>query len=51
MKHLEDLVERLDRWGVHPEITATHRLPLEKADEAYRVAAEGQSGKVVICFD
>ena len=51
LKHLEDLVERLDRWGVHPEITATHRLPLEKAGEAYRVADQGQSGKVVICFD
>jgi 2-desacetyl-2-hydroxyethyl bacteriochlorophyllide A dehydrogenase len=51
LKHLEELVERLDRWGLHPEITCTHRLPLEKAAEAYRLADEGQVGKVAICFD
>ena len=51
LKHLQDLVERLDRWGLHPEVTATHRLPLEKAAEAYDLADKGQTGKVVICFD
>ena len=51
LKHMEELVERLDRWGLHPEITATHRLPLEKAALAYDLADKGQVGKVVICFD
>ena len=51
LKHLEELVERLDRWQIHPEITCTHRLPLEKAAEAYKLAAGGQTGKVCIVFD
>lgn len=29
----------------------THRLPLDRADEAYKVAADGQSGKVCIVLD
>jgi len=49
--HLEELLERLARWDLHPEVTATHRLPLEEAAEAYRLADEGEVGKVVICFD
>ena len=51
LKHLEDLLERLDRWGMHPEDTVTDRFGLDDAAEAYRVADEGQSGKVVIVFD
>ena len=48
--HMADLVERLVRWRLHPEVTVTHRFPLERAAEAYRVADEGRSGKVVITF-
>jgi threonine dehydrogenase-like Zn-dependent dehydrogenase len=51
LKHLEDLVERLDRWASRPDRTVTHRFPLEEAAEAYAVADRGESGKVVICFD
>jgi len=51
LKHMEELLERLDRWGLHPEITATHRLPIEQAALAYDLADKGQVGKVVICFD
>jgi threonine dehydrogenase-like Zn-dependent dehydrogenase len=51
LKHMEDLVERLARWGLHPEQTVTHRVPLSDAAEAYRIADEGQSGKVCIVFD
>ncbi len=29
LKHLEDLVENLDRWQVHPELTCTHRFTLK----------------------
>ena len=49
--HMEELVERLDRWGLHPETTCTDRLPLSQAPEAYRRAADGQTGKVCIVFD
>jgi len=51
LKHMEDLVERLVRWGLHPERTVTHRFPLCDAAEAYRLADEGESGKVCIVFD
>ena len=51
LKHLEELVERIDRWGIHPDCTSAHRLPLSLADEAYKLAAGGQTGKVCIVFD
>jgi threonine dehydrogenase-like Zn-dependent dehydrogenase len=47
----EDLVERMPRWKMHPDVTCTHRFPLEKASEAYRTMDEGKSGKVAIVFD
>ncbi len=51
LKHLEELVERLERWNLHPDVTCTHRLPLEQASEAYQLAAGGQTGKVCIVFE
>jgi threonine dehydrogenase-like Zn-dependent dehydrogenase len=48
---MEDLVEHLDRWGVHPEITCTERLRLDDAAKAYDLADKGQTGKVCIVFD
>jgi threonine dehydrogenase-like Zn-dependent dehydrogenase len=51
LKHLSDLLERLDRWGLHPEKLCTHRLPLSEAPRAYKLADQGQSGKVCIVFD
>jgi threonine dehydrogenase-like Zn-dependent dehydrogenase len=48
---MEDLVERLVRWNIHPEALVTHRFPLEKADEAYRLMSNGGCGKVAVCFD
>jgi threonine dehydrogenase-like Zn-dependent dehydrogenase len=50
LKHLEELVERCDRWGIHPDRTCTHRLPLAEAAEAYQLAAGGQTGKVCVVF-
>jgi threonine dehydrogenase-like Zn-dependent dehydrogenase len=51
LKRLEELVERLDRWGVHPEATVTHQLPLREASRAYELADKGQAGKVCIVFE
>ncbi|MDD2233188.1 MAG: zinc-binding dehydrogenase [Sphaerochaetaceae bacterium] len=48
---MEDLVERLVRWNIHPEDLITNRFPLEKADEAYSLMASGHCGKVAVCFD
>ena len=51
LRHMQDVLERLVRWGVHPHDTVTHRFPLDEADQAYRVADAGESGKVCIVFD
>jgi threonine dehydrogenase-like Zn-dependent dehydrogenase len=49
--HMEDLVEKLVAWKLHPEQIVSHSFTLDQAPEAYRVADEGQSGKVVIVFN
>lgn len=51
LAHMAELAERLARWGLHPETTVTHRFALSEADRAYRIADEGNAGKVVITFD
>jgi threonine dehydrogenase-like Zn-dependent dehydrogenase len=48
---MEDLVERLVRWGVHPDALITHRFPLEQAPQAYELMASGKCGKVAVCFE
>jgi len=48
---MEELVERLVRWGIHPEDLVTHRFSLEQAGEAYSLMAGGQCGKVAVVFD
>jgi threonine dehydrogenase-like Zn-dependent dehydrogenase len=48
---MENLVEELVRWDMHPDMLVTHRFPLEKASEAYALMDEGNCGKVAICFD
>ena len=47
---MEELVERLVRWGIHPEELITHEFPLERAAEAYSLMAGGQCGKVAVTF-
>ena len=49
--HMSELVERLSRWNLHPDRTVTHTFKLEEAAQAYKLAADGQSGKVAIVFD
>jgi threonine dehydrogenase-like Zn-dependent dehydrogenase len=48
---MEELVERIARWGLHPEDLVTHRFPLEEADKAYKLMAGGKCGKVAVCFN
>ena len=48
---MEDLVERIVRWKIHPEELVTDRFVLEKADEAYALMATGKCGKVAVVFD
>lgn len=48
---MEELVERLVRWGIHPEELVTHRFTLDQAADAYALMAEGKCGKVVVVFD
>lgn len=48
---MEELVERLVRWGIHPEDLVTHRFTIDKVDEAYELMNEGKCGKVAVVFD
>jgi threonine dehydrogenase-like Zn-dependent dehydrogenase len=48
---MEELVERLVRWGLHPAQLITHRFAVDRADEAYALMASGKCGKVAVCFD
>lgn len=48
---MEELVERLVRWNIHPAGLITHRFKLEDAPKAYALAAEAKCGKVAVCFD
>jgi threonine dehydrogenase-like Zn-dependent dehydrogenase len=47
---MEELVERLVRWNLHPADIITHRFSLDRADEAYALMASGKCGKVAVCF-
>ena len=46
---MEELVERLVRWNLHPEDIITHRFSLDDAAEAYALMASGHCGKVAVC--
>jgi len=48
---MEELVERLVRWNIHPEDLITHRFPLDKVADAYALMAGGKCGKVAVVFD
>jgi threonine dehydrogenase-like Zn-dependent dehydrogenase len=48
---MEELVERIVRWGIHPEDLVTHRFTLEQVDEAFALMADGKCGKVAVVFD
>lgn len=48
---MEELVERIARWGIHPADLITHRYGLDEVGEAYATMASGQCGKVAVVFD
>lgn len=48
---MEELVERLVRWNLHPADIITHRFGLECAADAYALMASGKCGKVAVCAD
>jgi len=47
---MEELVEKLVRWNIHPEDLITDEFPIEHAGEAYKLMAGGQCGKVAVVF-
>jgi len=48
---MEELVERLVRWNLHPADLITHRFSLQDAGKAYDLMSSGRCGKVAVCFD
>jgi threonine dehydrogenase-like Zn-dependent dehydrogenase len=48
---MEELVERLVRWNIHPDKLITHRFKLDEVEKAYELMESGKCGKVAICFD
>jgi threonine dehydrogenase-like Zn-dependent dehydrogenase len=48
---MEELVERLVAWNLHPADLVTHRFALDKVADAYSLMAGGKCGKVAVCFD
>ncbi|HEX7511609.1 MAG TPA: zinc-binding dehydrogenase [Chitinivibrionales bacterium] len=48
---MEEIVERLVRWNIHPEDLVTHRFTLDKVSDAYTLMNEGKCGKVAVVFD
>jgi threonine dehydrogenase-like Zn-dependent dehydrogenase len=47
---MEELVDLLVRWKLHPERLVTHYFQLEQAKEAYEIFDCGKTGKVVIVW-
>lgn len=48
---MEELVERIVRWGLKPDQLITHRFSLENVSDAYALMASGKCGKVAVVFD
>ena len=45
---MEDLLEHLVRWNLHPERIVTAQFPLAQAGQAYACADDSASGKVAV---
>ncbi|CEM24362.1 unnamed protein product [Vitrella brassicaformis CCMP3155] len=46
--NMEALLERLDRWRMHPEKIVTHYFALADAAQAYETVDKGNCGKVAV---
>lgn len=46
-----ELLDRLDRWDLHPEEIVTHRYGLAEAGAAYEIADGGSAGKVCLVWE
>ena len=51
LPQMEDLLEHLVRWNLHPEVMVTHRFPIEQAKQAYELFDSGKTGKVAIVWE
>jgi threonine dehydrogenase-like Zn-dependent dehydrogenase len=51
LPQMEELVELLVRWDLHPEVMVTHTFSLDQGREAYETFDTGETGKVAIVFD
>ena len=50
LPQMEDLVEHLVRWNLHPEVMVTHRFTLNQTKQAYEAFDSGHTGKVAIVW-
>ncbi|CAA9268302.1 MAG: Hypothetical zinc-type alcohol dehydrogenase-like protein YphC [uncultured Chloroflexia bacterium] len=48
LRHMEDLLELLPQWRIHPDAIVTHRLSLDSAAEGYQLADRGAAGKICL---
>ena len=48
---MEEMVELLVRWNLHPDVMVTHRFSLEQGKEAYETFDTGRTGKVAIVWE
>jgi threonine dehydrogenase-like Zn-dependent dehydrogenase len=51
LPQMEELVEHLVTWNLHPDVIVTHRFPLSRAKEAYELFDSGRTGKVAIMWE
>lgn len=51
LPQMEELVEHLVRWNLHPEVMVTHRFTLDQARDAYETFDTGETGKVAIVWE
>jgi len=51
LPQMEELVEHLVRWDLHPDVMVTQRFPLDRITEAYELFDGGKTGKIAIVWD
>lgn len=48
---MEELVEHLVRWKLHPDVMVTHQFSLAEGRQAYELFDTGRTGKVAIVWE